>query len=309
MQEQKKPIRMLITGQNSYLGRSVDSYLQDYNAAQGQEHYHVERISLRGADWRNISFAGYDTLLHMAGIAHADVGKASEEEQKRYYAVNCDLAVEVAQKAKQDGAKQFIYMSSVIIYGDSAPVGETRHITAQTEPRPANFYGNSKLQAEKELMKLVDDKFHVAIIRTPMVYGRGSKGNFPLLKKMAEKLPIFPTVSNERSMIYVEHLAEFLRLLVESGVGGTFFPQNETYVSTWHMVSAIGEASGKQVRPCKLLNPFVALASRCPGKIGKLANKAFGSLTIDQALSRQMFDGYCRYSLEESIRKIYEMGD
>lgn len=309
MQEQKNPIRILITGQNSYLGRSVDSYLQDYNASQGQEHYHVERISLRGADWHKISFGGYDTLLHMAGIAHADVGKASEEDQKRYYAVNCDLAVEAAEKAKRDGVKQFIYMSSVIVYGDSAPVGASRHITVETEPRPANFYGNSKLQAEIKLGELADEKFHIAIVRTPMVYGRGSKGNFPLLKKMAERLPVFPTVRNERSMIYVEHLAEFLRLLAESGEGGIFFPQNGSYVSTWDMVNAIGAAAGKRVRPCKLLNPFVSLASKCPGKIGKLANKAFGSFTVDQALSRQMFDGYCRYSLEESIRKIYETGD
>ena len=309
MQDQRKPIRILITGQNSYLGKSTDRYLHNYNAAQGREYYRVERISLRGNDWQNISFAEYDSLFHMAGIAHADVGKASEEDKKQYYAVNCDLAVETALKAKRDGVKQFVYMSSVIVYGDSAPVGASKHITEETMPRPSNFYGNSKWQAEQRLRELEDDYFHVAILRTPMVYGRGSKGNFPVLKKMAEKLPVFPTMTNARSMIYVEHLAEFLRLLAESGEGGIFFPQNEMYTSTWDMVKAIGDASGKRILPCKLLDPLVRLAAKCPGKIGRLTNKAFGSLTIDQALSRRTFDGYCRYSLEESIRKIYEMGD
>ena len=302
---QKKPIRLLITGQNSYLGRNTAQYLQEFNVMQGRECYQVECISLRGHTWKNKDFSEYDTVLHMVGIAHADIGQVTKQEKLRYYEVNCNLAVETALKAKQDGVRQFIYMSSVIVYGDSAGVGRDKRITADTLPAPANFYGDSKVKAEQALVELVSENFQVAIVRTPMVYGSNCKGNFPTLQNLAEKLPIFPTVKNSRSMIYVENLTEFLRLLMNSGKGGFFYPQNAEYVSTWDMVRVIATVNGKKILPCPLLNPFVWLVSLMPGKIGRLANKAFGSLTVAQELSRGQIEEYQKYSLEESIRRIY----
>lgn len=298
--------RILITGKGSYLGGSVERYLQQYNSIHGSEMYRVDTISLRDESWKNADFSVYDTVLHMVGMAHADIGNVSEETKKKYYEINCDLAVMAARKAKEDGAAQFIYMSSVIVYGDSAGVGKEKNITPDTKPAPANFYGDSKWQAEQKLNELSDDNFSVAIVRSPMVYGRGSKGNYPLLARLAEKMPVFPDIKNRRSMIYVENLAEFLRLLTERGEGGTFLPQNAEYVTTCEMVQAIGAVMGKKVIPCSILNPFVYIASHVPGKIGGLANKAFGSLTIDQGLSYRSISGYQIYSLEESIRRTHE---
>lgn len=182
----------------------------------------MNRISLRDNEWEKESFSGYDSILHMAGLAHADVGKVSEGTKALYYQINRDLTLQVARKAKADGVKQFIYMSSVIIYGDSAPVGKQKHITADTPPAPANFYGNSKYQAEQQLRKLQTEDFYVAVVRAPMIYGKGSKGNFPLLVKLAARTPVFPALDNQRSMLYVENLAEFLRRLMETGMGGIF---------------------------------------------------------------------------------------
>lgn len=298
--------RILITGKGSYLGRSVERYLREYNTTHGSEAYCVDMISLRDESWKNTDFSAYDTVLHMVGMAHADVGNVLEETKKKYYEINCDLAVMTAKKAKDDGVAQFIYMSSVIVYGDSAGIGKKKNITSDTKPSPANFYGDSKWQAEQKLEELSDDNFSVAIIRSPMVYGSGSKGNYPLLVKLAEKMPVFPDIKNKRSMIYVENLAEFLRLLAERGVGGTFFPQNAEYVTTCEMVQAIAAASGRKIIPCRILNPFVYIASIVPGKIGRLACKAFGSLTVDQGLSLRMISGYQIYSLEESIRRTHE---
>jgi UDP-glucose 4-epimerase len=215
-------------------------------------------------------------------------------------------------------------MSSVIIYGDSAGVGKNRKITGETKPSPAGFYGDSKLKAEQALMELSygidhginygiksdinpdNPDFKVALIRCPMVYGRGCKGNFRTLESLSGKLPVFPSIKNERSMIYVENLAEFIRLLTESGKGGIFYPQNDEYVSTCEMVVEIANAMGRNIIPCGILNPPVKLVSHMPGKLGRLVNKAFGSLTIDKDLSTESFQGYCRYSLHDSIRKIYE---
>lgn len=295
--------KILITGAGSYIGTSVERYLNEYNRQQGEERYHVDTISLRGESWENYDFSCYDAVFHVAGIAHADVGSVSEESQKLYFHVNRDLAVSAARKARKQGVKQFIYMSSVIVYGDSAPVGHSRLIRAETNPQPANFYGDSKLMAEIGLQGLEDEEFQVAVLRPPMIYGKGSKGNYPLLAGLAGKLPVFPKIENKRSMLYVENLAEFVRLLIDSGRGGLFFPQNGEYATTSEMVRAIGEARGRKVRLWKALNPLVYLAARIPGRIGGMANKAFGSLTVDQSLSRRDFDGYQKFTLAESVRR------
>ncbi len=294
--------RILITGKNSYIGNTVAEYLLQYNEAAGEVFYEVERISLRGRKIEEIPMAGYDTVLHVAGKAHVDVSKASEETQKEYYQVNCELAVEAARKAASDGVKQFIYLSSVIVYGDSARVGKRKHVSAETEPTPANFYGDSKWQAEQKLRGLQTD-MQIAVLRIPMIYGRGSKGNYPMLVKLAGKTPIFPKIVNQRSMLYAEHLAEFIRLLAESGCGGLYLPQEKEYMNTAELVRCIGEVKGRRIRLWAVLNPFVKLASVVPGRIGNLANKAFGSLTMDIAADGHELGEYRLYSLEESVRR------
>ncbi len=295
--------RILITGADSYVGTSVEEYLLRYNGAKGREHYRIDTVSMLDETWKAYDFSPYDAVFHVAGIAHADVGRVSAETKDLYYRVNRDLTLETAKKAREQGVKQFIYMSSIIIYGESAPVGGKKHITGQTPPSPANFYGDSKLQAEEGLRVLETESFHVAILRPPMIYGKGSKGNYPLLSKLAGKLPFCPAVINERSMLYVENLAEFVRLLIDDGRGGIFYPQNAEYTVTAQMIRMIAEVKGRRIPLWRLLNPFVSVAAKLPGKAGGLMNKAFGNLTVDQSLSRRDFDGYQIYSLKESIQK------
>ncbi len=303
--------RILITGAGSYIGRNVERYLLEYNAKEGRECYRVDTLSLRDSSWENYDFAPYDAILHVAGKAHADIGQVSDEVKQEYYDVNCELAVRTAKKAKEQGVPQFVYFSSVIVYGDSAEVGAKKHITQDTKVSPANFYGDSKWQAEEKLRALEahseQQDFHVAIVRPPMVYGKGSKGNFPLLVKLAEKMPVFPAIDNERSMIFIDNLAEFLRRLLENGTGGIYLPQNKEYVTTAEMVKAIALAKGKKIHLIKILNPFVKLASKMPGKIGGMANKAFGSMTIDKGFgaepSEHEITGYQIYDFETSIQE------
>lgn len=297
--------RILITGLNSYIGTNVDRYLQEYNDSQGTESYQVERISQKDDKWELIDFSPYDAVLDVTGIAHTDVGKVSEQEKENYYRINCDLAVQTAQKAKKEGVKQFIYLSSIIIYGESAPVGQQKHITRETLPAPANFYGDSKLQAENGLAPLEDENFKVAIVRLPFVYGPGSKGNYRVMAKLAKCLPVFSTIPNQRSMIYIENLNEFLRLLVEEQAGGLWFPQNAEYGTTVEMVRWISKAQQKKIFFCNWLNPMVRLISKIPGKVGRIANKAFGNLTYDMEMSKDM-KGYQIYSMAESIAKTEE---
>ena len=290
--------RVLITGANSYVGTSFERWMQRY------PDYQVDTIDMVGGEWRNKSFSGHYAIFHVAGLAHADVTNVSEEVKKKYYAVNCDMAIETAKKAKAEGVCQFIFMSSMSVYGESAPVGKQRIITAQTAVSPANFYGDSKVQAEKGLLELSDENFKVVILRPPMVYGKGSKGNFPILEKFARTLPIFPAIKNERSMIFINNLCEFVHLAIEREVSGTFYPQNEEYVITSLMVKKIAMEHHKHIWVTPIFNWAIYLISRIPGQYGKLCNKAFGSLVYDKKLSEGpiRIEEYQTVSFGESIR-------
>lgn len=290
--------KILITGANSYIGTSFEKY--------AYEHYSdklaVDTVDMIDGSWRDRDFSKYDAVFHVAGIAHADVGNVTEEVKAKYYAVNTDLAIETAEKAKEDGVKQFVFMSSAIIYGDSAPYGISKIISKDTEPAPANFYGDSKWQADKGVRALEDDNFTVTVLRPPMIYGKGSKGNYPALSKMARKLPVFPNIKNERSMLYIENLCEFLCQVMILNKSGIFYPQNAQYSRTSEIVRMIAETTNHKIFVSKLFNPAVKLASIIPGKTRNLANKAFGNLTYDVSLSEYDFD-YRVADLKTSIER------
>lgn len=287
--------KILTTGANSYIGTSFEKYL-----SQWPEQYSVTTIDMIDGSWRNTSFTGYDAVYHVAGIAHSDTGRVSDERKAFYYKINTDLAIETAAKAKADGVPQFIFMSSAIVYGDSAPIGKTKHITRDTPVVPANFYGDSKVQAEIGLRKLEDATFRVCILRPPMIYGKGSKGNFPLLVKLARKLPFFPAVQNRRSMLYIGNLMEFVKLMVDNEETGTFWPQNAEYSNTSEIVANLASTMGKS---CHLLPGFAPLLKVAAPLLPHI-NKAFGNFTYDRSLSAYANGNYQLTSLPESLNQV-----
>lgn len=286
--------KILITGANSYIGTSFEKYIKENYL----DDYVVDTIDMIDGSWREKSFAGYDSIFHVAGIAHIDNGKIREERAKQYYAVNTDLTIETAKKAKADGVGQFIFMSSSIVYGNSAPIGKMKVITKDTPVNPANCYGDSKVRAENGIKPLSDDSFKVVILRPPMVYGKGSKGNYLLLVKVALITPIFPYVKNERSMLYIENLCEFVRLMIQNEESGTFWPQNAEYSNTSELVKMIAEAHGKKVRLVKGFGWVLKIMSCFTG----LANKAFGSLSYDMGISGYKTK-YRVWNLGDSVRE------
>ncbi|HBF15738.1 MAG TPA: NAD-dependent epimerase [Clostridiales bacterium] len=286
--------KILITGANSYIGTSFEKYIK----TNYPDSYSVDTVDMIDGSWREKSFADYDVVFHVAGIAHSDSGKISKEKEKLYYAVNTDLTVETAKKAKADGVRQFIFMSSAIVYGNSAPIGKQKIITRDTPISPANCYGDSKVQAENGLRPLNDENFRVVILRPPMIYGKGSKGNYPTLSKYAQKLPFFPYVKNERSMLYIENLCEFVRLMIDNEESGTFFPQNAEYTNTCEMVKMIAVVHGRKIRLVKGFGWMLKII----GLFTKLVNKAFGSLAYEKKMSEYKRD-YRKYTLQESVEK------
>ncbi len=284
--------RILITGANSYIGTSFEEYMNQF------EEYQIDTVDMIDGSWKEKDFSKYDCVYHVAGLAHSDVGNVDDERKALYYKVNTDLTVEVAKKAKAEGVGQFIFMSSAIVYGESAPIGKKKIITKETEVCPANFYGDSKVQAEKGIMPLSDDKFKVVILRPPMIYGKGSKGNYPMLATIAQKLPVFPYVRNERSMLYIGNLVAFVKLMIDHSESGIFWPQNKEYSNTSDMVVEIAKAHGKRIILVKGFDWFLQLLSHVTG----LVNKAFGNLCYDQSMSEYKID-YREYSLKESINR------
>lgn len=279
--------KILITGVNSYVGNSFEKWLQSY-----PEQYETDKISLKDGTWRSQSFDKYDVILHVAGIAHVSRDPKMEE---KYYQVNRDLTIEVAEKAKQDGIKQFIFMSSIIVYGEN--IENNGVINANTKPNPSNFYGNSKLQAEQGIKQLETNNFKIAIIRPPMIYGKDSKGNYPKLAKAATKLPIFPNIDNQRSMLHIDNLSEFLRLMIDNQESGLFFPQNKEYVKTSELVKTIAEVHGKKIKLTRLFNPILKLMKKRVG----IVNKVFGDLVYEKSMSKYK-KSYCYNNLYESIK-------
>ncbi|WP_313468624.1 NAD-dependent epimerase/dehydratase family protein [Carnobacterium sp.] len=256
---------ILVTGKNSYIGTSLDNWLM-----REPNKYQVDTMDTKDNSWRENTFSQYDAIYHVAGIAHV---KETGENEELYYKVNRDLAYEVAKKAKLDGVKQFIFLSSMSVYGL-----ENGIISIDTQLKPNTAYGKSKIEAEKLIKTLADDSFIVAILRPPMVYGKGCKGNYPRLAALAMKTPIFPNIDNKRSMIYIDNLSEFVKQLIDNFSSGLFFPQNAEYVNTGEMVNLIAKSHGKKLKMLKLFNPLIKLMNI------SIVNKVFGNLIYEMSI-------------------------
>lgn len=274
--------KILITGKNSYVGTSLEKWLGNY-----PERYSIDSISLRNDDWKEKDFSEYDVVFQVSGIAHI---KETKENAHLYYKVNRDLAFEVAQKAKVEGVKHFIFLSSMSVYGIENGV-----IDKYTPLKPKSNYGKSKLQAEKLIKPLQSEEFKVAIVRPPMIYGKGCKGNYQRLANLAIKVPIFPSLQNTRSMIYIGNLCEFSRLLIDDYSCGVFFPQNAEYVCTSELVRIIAELHGNNIRMIKLFNPFLKLIRI------SIIKKIFGELVYDNQMDEYK-NRYTVCDFETSIK-------
>ncbi len=282
--------RVLITGANSFVGTNIEKWLM-----KAPENFQVETVDTMNGAWRMRDFSIYDVVFHVAGIAHVD---PKPEMAPLYYKVNRDLAIEIAKWSKEHGVKQFIYMSSKIVYHASKSL-KGDGVTKDTQPNPNDFYGDSKLQAENGLKELQCDTFKVAIIRPPMIYGPGNKGNLPRLGWLALKTPVFPAWHNKRSMLHVFNLAEFVKQLIVRELAGTFFPQNAEYSDTVEIVRQIASEHGHKVWISKLFNPLVWLAAKFLPAIPKMFSDSY----YVQDMSKYDFD-YQVVSFKDSIKGL-----
>lgn len=277
---------LLLTGASGFIGSSVRAHMPDS--------IRVTPLSVRNDDWRNVDFSKFDAVLHAAGIAHVLDGSMMGEA---YHEVNCVRTLEIAEKAKKAGVGLFVFLSSIIVFGAPTPAGVHAPITPQTAPNPENAYGKSKLDAENGLRAMEADSFRVAILRLPMVYGRGCKGNYTRLASLARKCPLFPAFDNRRSMLYIENLTSLIAKIVFDCPSGTYHPRDGVSRSTGEIARAICAAHGKKCVQTRLLAPAVRLMGK-----GGIVRRAFG----DQEYASDMPDypaNYRAFDFESAIRK------
>ena len=284
--------KILITGAGSYVGENVRKYILSTSSD-----FQIDAVDTMGDNWKKADYSQYDVVYHVAGIAHVN---ADPKMEALYYKVNRDLTIEVAKHAKAAGVKQFIFMSSQIVFRESQSL-KTEVLTASTKENPNGFYGDSKLQAELGIKPLEDENFKVCILRPCMIYGPNAKGNFPRLAKLACKTPIFPCWHNKRSMLYIDNLAEFVKQAVLRELSGTYYPQNRELVDTVEIIRFFAKAAGHRIWITKLLNPFVWLGSF----VLQPLNKMFATYYYDPEMSKMDFD-YQLVSFEESLKRVAE---
>lgn len=276
--------KVLVYGKNSYIGEHFFQALKN----DGNDVVIVDSFREKPKD---IDFTGIEVVVNVVGIAHI---KITDDMEKLFYKINTDLAVDLCLEAKKHGVRQYIYMSSMNVYGDT-----TKTICSRNQEGPKNFYGKSKYFADKKIHSMEDVNFKVASVRPPVVYGKGCKGNFVLLQKIASLTPVFPNYRNVKSMIYIEHLDNFICQLVANGDGGYFHPQNAETTSTVDTIVAIRKAMGKKTLLVPGLGWLVKIAMSFIGK----AERAFADDNYALNFSVYGDNSYCNLDFQTTIDK------
>ena len=307
---------LLTAERDKYGANDVKPGLTGWAQINGRDKLEIsEKARLDGEYVKNISFlldcrcffGTIRSVLNDDSVVEGGTGELKRKEQEKetdenaelYYKVNRDLTVECAKKALSEQVPHFVFLSSMSVYGMNSG-----RIIKETEPSPTTNYGKSKLEAENDLNILANqfpNTFTVAILRPPMIYGKGCKGNYNALKKIALSVPLFPDIINRRSMLYIDNLCEFVRRIIDKKGSGLFFPQNNYYMNTTQFADTICNCHGRRLHKTKLFNPIISAMSKrvC------LIEKAFGSLTYDMSLSGDTRD-YCVTDIETSIRRTEE---
>lgn len=258
---------ILITGKNGYVGNRLNDYLK----AQGHV---VDQINVRGNHWKALDFSKYNVVIHLAAIVHNNNPNTTMVD---YMNVNYHLTKELAEKAKTEGVNQFIFFSTMSVFGLDGEVGKEVIINNNTLTKPTTSYGISKLRAEEMLHEIQSNAFKVAVLRPPMIYGESAPGNFSKLIKISNILPLYPRIDNQRSSIYIENLEIYINELIENEGSGILHPQNNYYLNTNHAIFEMRRIQDKKSLSIKLPNSLLKLFRKM-----SILNKLYGNLVYSR---------------------------
>jgi len=270
--------KILVTGRCGYLGSRFAASLDPRQ---------VISVSLSGGD--ALAFSGVSTVVHMSALVHQR-GKVAEQ---RFFDINTHQTIALAERAKAEGVGHFIFMSSVAVYGEKGWFDDRPPLTPDSPCSPRDPYGASKLAAEQALWAMRTDDFKVSLIRPPLVYGPGCPGNMQRLLKLVRYSPVLPFAgcTNQRSMLAVDNLLSFLRLVIEQQAEGVLIPQDEESLSVEKLTGLLCATLG--YRRYQIQLPAVilrALAGLAPAPVRSL----FGSLLFDSQLPESLQQAWHR---------------
>ncbi|WP_375724531.1 NAD-dependent epimerase/dehydratase family protein [Arcobacter sp. KX21116] len=275
---------LLITGSSGFIGNYfINKYKNKYN---------IKTFSFLKDDINSLDCNGIDIVFHLSALVH-QMGGSSASEYKR---VNVTQTLNIAQKAKESGIKQFVFMSTVKVYGEET----TRKYTENTICSPKDEYGKSKFTAELELRKLEDENFKVSIIRTPIVYGYGVKANIKSLVNLTNKVPVLPfgKIENKRSMVYIGNLCHLVDEVIKQQKSGIFLASDDEPLSTTRLIELIAKNLDKKI--CLIKIPFFeSLLKLLKPSFYK---RLYGSLEIDNTITKEKLNLKNPYSVEEGIK-------
>ena len=281
---------ILLTGTNSFIGNNFKIFSENRN---------IQEISLLNITPDLVDFSGIDVVIHLAAIVH--VFKNIEPDE--YYRINRDLTVTIARQAKSTGVRHFIFLSTIKVYGDFQSSSDPWNESSICNP--TDHYGKSKYEAELELQKLADNDFVVSIVRTPVVYGSGVKGNILKLIQLVESSPILPLgkMENKRAYTYTENLVGFLDRIIKLKMPGTFIAMDDHPISTTCLVNYLSKYLGKKVFLFSLPKVIVKIGE---AMLPALFARLYGSVILDNTATKDLLNYTPPYSTEMGIRNMIE---
>lgn len=280
--------KILITGTNSFVGGNFILHSKYKNA---------EAISLFESKPCEIDFSKYDVVIHLVAIVH-QTKRIPEEE---YFRVNKELCLEVANHAKDAGIKQFIFLSTVKVYGQfiagSGPWNEF------SECHPDDSYGISKYEAEKALRQLERPDFIVSVVRTPLVYGEGVRANMLSIMKFIRSSYILPfkNINNRRNFTSAENLVSFLDRIIERKASGIFIAMDGDAISTSELVKMIASDMGKKIFLFGIPHFFVKIGLSL---LPRIFDRLYGSFEMDNSETLRILDFKPPVTIYEGIKKM-----
>lgn len=284
---------LMITGASGFIGSNfIRRYKNEYNIIQ---------VDLLKISPEELKYEGVDTILHLAALVH----QMKEAPREKYFEINTELTKRVAENAKKNGVKHFVFYSTVKVYGyDGDLYNHNTVLNENSNCNPKNDpYGESKWEAEKILKKLENDKFKVSVIRPPMVYGKGVKGNMQSLIKLIEKIPIVPFnyEKNRRSFVNIENLMYLTFLVISKEKEGIFLPLDEKNISLKEIFQGIEKGMNKKRINIKLIQPFFWILVKTKPNI---MVRLYGSLQFENKLTKEKLGYIPKISYEDGLRKM-----
>jgi nucleoside-diphosphate-sugar epimerase len=305
--------KVLVTGGSGFIGQAVCKALSDLKysvccAVRNKDIIsqlpNVKYVSVGDLylirDWKDL-LTGYDCVIHCAGIAE----QKSTISKKIYIQINTIATTKLAEQCVIVGVKKFIFLSSISVMGNHTT---NKRFTYSDKANPLGFYAESKYEAENELLKINDKtNLEVIIIRPPIVYGFGAKGNIDRITKLLKlRLPLpFGLIKNKKSFISVDNLVDVLICCIRRPnlKGKVFLVSDDEDVSLNNFLQNITREMGYRL----LIFPFpiflLKLIANFFGKSNEL-NKLISNLLIDINYTKDTLNWKPPLSVKDGIRNM-----